>query len=34
MTALLYALSRVYHAFLEARMKQALVEIKRHQFLQ
>jgi hypothetical protein len=34
MTALIYALGRLYDAFIDARMKQAQVEIKRHKYLQ
>lgn len=34
MTALIYGLSRFYHAFLEARMRQAEIEIRRHKYLQ
>jgi hypothetical protein len=34
MTALIYALGRLYDAFIDARMKQAQVEIKRNRYLQ
>jgi hypothetical protein len=34
MTALIYALSRFYDALIEARMRQAEAEIRRHRYLQ
>jgi hypothetical protein len=34
MTALIYALSRFYHALLESRIRQAEIEIRRHKYLQ
>lgn len=34
MTALIYALSRFYNAFLESRMRQAEIEIRRYKYLQ
>ena len=34
MTALIYALGRLYDAFIDARMKQAQAEIKRHKYVQ
>jgi hypothetical protein len=34
MTALVYALSRAYQAFLAARLRQAKMEIRRHKYLQ
>jgi hypothetical protein len=30
MTALAYLLSRIYHAFTEARMRQAEIEVRKH----
>jgi hypothetical protein len=34
MTALIYALSRFYDAFIEARMRQAQAAIKHHRYIQ
>ena len=34
MTALIYALSRFYNAYVEARLQQAKAEIRRHTFTQ
>ncbi len=34
MTALIYTLSRFYNAFLEARLQQAKVELRRYRYLQ
>jgi hypothetical protein len=34
MTALIYALTRLYDALIDARMRQAQAEIRRHKYLQ
>jgi hypothetical protein len=34
MTALIYALSRFYDAFIEARMRQAQAAIRHHRYIQ